>query len=255
MFLLYAESILVFGHPAVTFSMTNGRSPLADQERVLSKAGLWLPKRSTFARSAIGAHGRFPSWLTIAGDSLTSLAVMQRLGCAVSRAVGESMSNSRKPPAQAGCASEKPQRSFTPFYWFTILIWVGAAIGGAVIGARSGTGTGFGDTRLQPLTAKAPVYGSILGDGWRLGVTFVALALLPVFWYVFLRALGAFASHDELPPATELQQRDSLVRSERDNALATAVAYRVSVLSLLVLLVFGNFFLPYVVLRWGWGGV
>ena len=99
------------------------------------------------------------------------------------------------------------------------------------------------------------MYGSIAEDGWRLGVAFVALALLPVFWYGFLRALGAFGSHDELTPATEQQQRDSLVRSERANVLATTVAYRLSLLSLLVLLVFGNFFLPYVVLRWGWGGV
>ncbi|ORA11671.1 hypothetical protein BST14_18330 [Mycobacterium arosiense ATCC BAA-1401 = DSM 45069] len=150
---------------------------------------------------------------------------------------------------------ENRQRSFQPFYWFTVLIWVGAGIAGVIIGARTGTGTGLGDTRLQPLTAKVPAYGSFVGDGWRLGVTFVALALLPVFWYVFLRSLGAFASHDELPPATEQQQRDSLLRSERDNVLAATVAYRVSVLSLLVLLVFGNFFLPYVVLRWGWGGL
>jgi Na+(H+)/acetate symporter ActP len=94
-----------------------------------------------------------------------------------------------------------------------------------------------------------------VADGWRLGVTFVALALLPLCWYGFLRGLGAFGSHDELTPTTEQQQRDKLVRCEHDNTLATTVAYRLSVLSLLVLLVFGNFFLPYVLLRWGWGGV
>jgi len=165
------------------------------------------------------------------------------------------MSQSLKPATNTRHTSAKRQRSFAAFYCFTILIWMSAGIAGVVIGALSGTGTGVGDTRLQPLTAKPPVYGSITADGWRLGVTFLALALLPVFWYGFLRALGAFGSRDEVPSATEKQQRDSLIGGECDNTLATSVAYRLSLLSLVVLLVFGNFFLPYVVLRWGWGGV
>ena len=40
------------------------------------------------------------------------------------------MSQSLKPATTAAGASETRSRSFKSFYWFTILIWVGAGIAG-----------------------------------------------------------------------------------------------------------------------------
>jgi hypothetical protein len=148
------------------------------------------------------------------------------------------------------------KRSYSAFYWFTALVWVGAVVAGVVVGLIQGAGTGFGDTSLAPLTATVPHYSSFAGDLWRIAVSLAALALLPVPWFWFLGRLGDFGSgEDSAGPDPEEELVDSLRSDELRQPFAAAFASRVSLFSLIVLLTFGNFFVPYVLVRWGWGVV
>jgi hypothetical protein len=141
------------------------------------------------------------------------------------------------------------------FFGFTAVLWFGCVVLGIVMGLATKSGTGIGDTHLVEIAHKAMPSGSFVGETWRILISFAALAALPVGWYWFLQHLGDFGfGGQKVAAADEVGQVLALQQDELRHPVAAAVAYRISLFSVGFLLLFGNFFLPYVVIRWGWGG-
>ena len=141
------------------------------------------------------------------------------------------------------------------FFVFTAFLWIGCIVLGIVMGFVTGSGTGFGDTHLVDVTNTPMSSGSLWGESWRIAVSFAALAALPAAWYWFLQRLGDFGFGGRTTRvATERDQAQTLLDDADRHPVAAAIAYRTALFSVGFLLLFGNFFLPYVVLRWGWGG-
>lgn len=158
---------------------------------------------------------------------------------------------------QLATASGVRERQFG--YWlfvgFTIALWAVCIGTGLVVGIVKGTGLGLGDTQVVAPEHHAMPTGSFWSDAWRIVISLAALAVIPMIWYWFLKYLGDFGFGGQAEPVSdELVQLKSLRESELRHPMAAALAYRTSLASLIFLLIFGNFFLPYVVIRWGWGG-
>lgn len=138
--------------------------------------------------------------------------------------------------------------------WMTGLFIAAYVALGLAIGTARGEGLGFGDTRTADATVPEAV-GSAFGSLWRIVVSLAVLALLPVAWHAFLARLGSFGHRVGSSPPSEQDQLRSLAADEDDLPGAHRLAWSSSRSCLVVLLAFGNCFLPYVLVRWGWGPV
>lgn len=94
---------------------------------------------------------------------------------------------------------------------------------------------------------------------WRDATSVIGLAIIPALWWMFLNRLGDFGNG--IPMVRDGSSGSSVEQDIIDGAMqdqarfpgAHRAAARFSIACMGFLLVFGNFFLPYVVIRWGWG--
>ncbi len=155
-------------------------------------------------------------------------------------------------PTEPGVIERR--NGYRGFFVFTVLLWTVLIGTGVVIGLTTGTGLGLGDTHLVTITNHSKTPDSLFGEFWRLAVSFAALGAMPVIWYLFLNKLGDFGyGGRDGDVASVDEQLQSLMDSERRHPMATIAAYRQSWFSAYCLMCFGNFFLPFVVIRFGWG--
>ena len=157
-----------------------------------------------------------------------------------------------KPSAAVPTQGKTQDKMLRVFTAFTALFIFGYLSLGVVLTVVKGGGSGFGDTHIVPATAPVEV-DSVFGTVWRVAFSLAVLGLLPVVWYWFMNRLGAFGGPTTDVRVSEAEQLASLAAVQAQYPQAHRLAEAFSKFCLVVLLAFGNFFLLYVAVRWGWG--